>query len=118
MLGTPNQTSRAAAILQDWPGGHWLLGNSLQQGLLGPLPAWNPVIQLGVIAGDMRFGMGMIIPGIPEPNDGTVAVKETRLEGMQDHIVVHASHFGLLLSEIAWLHCRQFIEQGCFQHSD
>ncbi len=118
MLGTPNQTSRAAATLKNWPGGQWLLGNSLHHGLLGPLPEWNEAIPLGVIAGDLRLGLGMIIPGIPEPNDGTIAVEETRLECMQDHIVVHASHFGLLLAESAWLQSRQFIEQGCFQHSD
>lgn len=116
MLGTPNQTSRAAATLKDWPGGQWLLGKSLHHGLLGPLPEWSQATPLGVIAGDLRLGVGMIIPGVPRPNDGTVAVEETRLEGMQDHIVVHASHFGLLLSDTAWLHCRQFIEQGCFQH--
>ncbi len=114
MLGTPNQASRAASKLKEWPGGHWLLGNSLENGLLGPLPDWDPAIELGVIAGDLRFGMGMLIPGIPEPNDGTIAVAETRLDGMLDHIVVHASHFGLLISSAAFQHCRHFIERGCF----
>ncbi len=114
MIGTPNKASRAASILKEWPGGHWLLGNSLENGLLGPLPDWDPEINLGVIAGDLRFGIGVLIPGIPKPNDGTVTVAETMLDGMQDHVVVHASHFGLLISSTAFEHCRHFIEHGCF----
>ena len=63
-----------------------LLGKAITAGLLGLLPAWRNKHVLGVIAGDSRLGMGLIIPNIPKPNDGTVAVEETRLAGMRDHI--------------------------------
>ena len=115
MLGTPNQTSCAANTLRQWPGGGFLLGNSLENGLLGPLPEWNSNIPLGVIAGDFRFGMGLIIPGIPRPNDGTVSVEETKLEGMQDHLILHASHFGLLVSKSTFRQTLIFFENGEFR---
>lgn len=60
--------------------------------------------------------MGLIIPDIPRPNDGTVAVDETKLEGTQDHITLHASHFGLLISAQTFQQIIHFIDHGAFQH--
>ena len=117
MLGTPNNTSRAAKTLNSWPGGSMLLGKSIKDGLLGPLPDWDQKNQLGIIAGNLRLGMGLIIPDIPRPNDGTVSVVETRLDGMQDHITMPVSHFGLLLSNDVFKQCRYFIEHGRFKHT-
>ena len=114
MLGTPNQSSSAAKKLATLPGGKLLMGRSLEDGLLGPLPAWPEQQPLGVIAGDYRFGLGTLIPDIPQPNDGTVSVEETRLAGMHDHIVIHASHFGLLLSQQVFKQALHFIRYGSF----
>ncbi len=116
MLGTPNQASIAAEKLRHWPGGRLILGQSLDDGLLGPVPPWDSGYPLGVIAGDLRFGLGTFIPGIPGPNDGTVTVDETRLPGMHDHIVIHCTHFGLLLSHEAFKQTQRFIEHGQFDH--
>jgi hypothetical protein len=91
-----------------------LLGQSVEQGLLGNTPPWPPGRELGSIAGDMPLGVGLLIPGIPRPSDGTVAVTETRLEGMSDHAVVHTSHFGLLFSRPAAEHVIRFLETGSF----
>ncbi len=114
MLGTPNKTCQAAKTLSGWPGGSFLLGKSTCQGLLGPLPEWNAKQELGIIAGDMHLGLGRLIPGIPRPGDGTVSVDETRLEGMRDHITIHASHGGLLISRKAFAQARHFIRHGRF----
>ncbi len=116
MLGAPNKTSLAAKKLTHWPGGSRLLGKSIIDGLLGPLPSWTGKQELGVIAGDLRFGMGLIIPNIPRPSDGTVSVEETRIDGMQDHITLHVSHFGLLLSKRTFLQTKHFIEHSHFLH--
>lgn len=98
-LGTPHQSSSAARQLQKIRSGRLLLGKSVENGLLGQAPPWRDQLHpLGVIAGTLRLGMGMIVPGVPRPNDGTVAVAETRLDGMADHISLPVSHFGLLLS--------------------
>ena len=114
MLGTPNNSSQAARTVAGWPGGKRLLGKSIEQGLLGPLPAWPAGRPLGVIAGTLRLGTGMILSAVPRPNDGVVAVTETRLTGMSDHISLPVSHAGLLLSGRAFRQARHFIENACF----
>ena len=113
-LGTPHQPSIAARQLQKCRFGRVLLGESLQLGLLGPVPPWRDQRPLGVIAGTLRLGMGMIIPGIPRPNDGTVAVAETCIEGMQDHITLPVSHFGMLLSRRVAEQTLCFLQHGKF----
>ncbi len=116
MLGTPNQPSSAASTLKNWPFASSLLGNSLENGLSGTVPPWNTDYDLGVIAGDMRFGMGILIPDIPKPNDGTVSVCETKLDGLKDHIVLHVSHFGLLVSKGVFIQTEYFLKHGEFRH--
>jgi hypothetical protein len=93
-----------------------LLGQSVQNGLLGNVPPWLGSHDLGVIAGSLRMGIGMIIPGVPRPSDGTVAVEETRLEGMADHIVLPVSHFGMLLSSGVAKQTIHFLSNGFFKH--
>ena len=39
-----------------------------------------------MIAGTLGVGLGAIIENLPSPNDGTVAVEETRLPGIKDHL--------------------------------
>ena len=115
MLGTPNNTSQAARTVAGWPGGPRLLGKSMEQGLLGPLPAWPDARPLGVIAGTLRLGAGMLLGALPKPNDGAVAVAETRLSGMRDHITLPVSHAGLLLSGRVFKQARHFIENARFE---
>lgn len=97
-LGTPHQPSSAAMRLRGFALGRLLLGRSTIHGLTGDLPPWNTDYELGVIAGNRRFGAGIIVPGIPKPSDGTVSVAETRIKQMTDHCILPVTHTGLLLS--------------------
>lgn len=115
-LGTPHTPSSAARQLARFSPGRMLLGRSTLQGLLGNVPPWHNSHELGVIAGRLRLGMGMFIPGIPKPNDGTVAVEETRLEGMTDHITLPVSHFGMLMSARVAQQTIHFLNHGGFIH--
>lgn len=116
-LGTPHCGSEAAARLRRRRLGPKLLGRSVDQGLLGPLPEWQGQRELGSIAGDRRLGLGRLLAGdLPGPNDGTVAVAETRLPGMSDHLVVHASHMGLVVSREAARQTLHFLRHGRFDH--
>jgi pimeloyl-ACP methyl ester carboxylesterase len=114
-LGTPHNTSSAAKQLSQSGTGRFLLGHSIVGGLLGEVPPWCNSHEIGVIAGKLRLGLGMFVPGIPQPSDGTVAVAETRLDGMTDHIVLPVSHFGMLLSRQVVKQARHFLRHGCFQ---
>lgn len=113
-LGTPHRSSRAADALSRWPAGGLLLGESTKKGLLGNAPPWPDGRELGSIAGSLGLGMGMVIPGIPTPNDGTVAVDETRLPGMRDHKTCRVSHFGMLLSATVAEQIVSFLRNGRF----
>jgi hypothetical protein len=113
-LGTPHQPSSAAGSLSRLAPGRIVLGRSVQQGLLGGAPPWDGCHELGSIAGTLRFGLGTLVPGIPAPSDGTVAVAETRIEGMADHITAPVSHFGLLLSRRVAHYTAHFLRTGRF----
>lgn len=114
-LGTPHRGSYSADQFASFPPGRFLLGKSVAGGLSGELPAWSGQAELGSIAGTLRFGMGVLIPGLPAPNDGTVSVAETRLEGMKAHLCLPLSHFGLLFSMTAARHIVNFLQTGKFQ---
>ena len=113
-LGTPHRPSHCAYRLSQVFIGEWMLGKSVENGLLGNVPTWQGTRELGSIAGDMRFGFGVIIPGLASPNDGTVSVEETRVDNMKDHAIVHASHTGLLLSSTTAKLCIGFLKNGQF----
>lgn len=98
-LGTPHGGSHVARKLDDWRLAPLLLGRAAQRGLLGDLPAWPGTRELGSVAGTLRVGLGMFTPGLPEPNDGTVAVQETVVEGMADHLELPVTHMGMLFSQ-------------------
>jgi len=112
-LGSPLRGSEAARQLAHWGGLNVLLGRST--GLLcRGLDAWNGARQVGVIAGRVPVGLGMILQGLREPHDGTVAVRETELAGIDAHAVVPATHTGLAFSdEVAQLAIR-FLRAGAF----
>lgn len=114
-LGTPHNQSHSAHRLSGFLPTRWLLGKSIDNGLLGEMPTWEGQRDLGSVAGTFRFGMGVIIPDLPEPNDGTVAVEETRLENMKGHCIFHLSHFGLLLSTKVSNAVVKFLKDGKFQ---
>ena len=113
-IGTPAQGSAAARRLARWPVVGSLLGMSRQQGLLGGAPGWSCDRELGVIAGDLPLGAGLLLGGLPRPHDGTVALAETEVSGATDRKVLHGSHLGLLwLAETAELVDR-FLRSGRF----
>lgn len=114
-LGTPHAGSRvAAALRQRGPG--WLLGRSVDQGLLGDLPPWPAGRELGSLAGTLNVGVGRLLADLPEPADGTVAVAETCFPGMADHCCLPVTHTGLLVSPAVAGQVCAFLASGRFCH--
>ncbi len=112
-LGSPLLGSATARRLRHVPGGSILLGGSaelLQQGL----QRWDGPQQVGVIAGRLPLGMGMLLGGLHGEHDGTVAVAETRLPGIAYHRVIAAAHTGLPFSDEAARLTIAFLRDGCF----
>ena len=117
-LGTPHGGSYVAKQLQKHIWARAVLGNSLQQGLLGDAPAWEAGHEIGVIAGNRGIGIGSIVTRLPKPNDGTVVVEETPLQGMSDYIVLPINHIGLLFSKTAAQQVVHFLSNGVFIKDD
>lgn len=100
MLGTPLRGSAVARHLARWRLTRWLLGRSIERGLLGDGPRWPGARPLAMIAGT-RGGMGIgVLTATPldHPHDGTVSVSETDAPEVRDHLQVPYGHFGLLLA--------------------
>jgi hypothetical protein len=112
-LGSPLAGSAAAASLSRNALSAWMLGRAstlLQQGV----GAWPGPAEVGMIAGDRPMGLGQWFGRFDGPHDGTVAVSETRLHGLADHVVVRASHTGLVYSAEAARLAVNFLRDGRF----
>ena len=118
-LGSPLCGSRAAARLSESKWGKAIMGESLPQAALGePASVWAGDVvnryEVGVIAGDVPAGIGRFLAKFDEANDGTVAVEETRLDGIKDHIVLPVSHSGMILSSSVADQAAAFLQRGTF----
>jgi hypothetical protein len=49
------------------------------------------------------------------PNDGRVTVARTKLEGMTDHLVIHASHATMIRNREAIMQTIAFLKDGQFR---
>lgn len=76
---------------------------------------WTGPAEVGVIAGTAPHGLGHLFGGFSEAHDGSVAVAETRLPGIAGHVVVRASHSGMLFSAEAARLAIRFLREGRFQ---
>lgn len=118
MLGPPNQGSELVDTLGGWRLFRWLNGPAGSELGTGPESRPNslgPVrFELGVIAGDRSVNWinSLIIPGV---DDGKVSVARTRVEGMADHRVVHATHVWMMDNMQVQLLTVGFLRAGRFE---
>ncbi len=114
-LGSPLKGSAAARGFAAWGrGGEVLLGHNrelLEQGF----EHWEGSREVGMIAGRMPLGLGAMLGRFAGEHDGTVAVEETRLDGLSAHCVVEANHTGLLFSAEVAQRVARFLRQGRFE---
>jgi len=95
MLGPPNQGSIAVDELEGVPGFDWINGPAGRQLGKGedsvPLALGPANFELGIIAGNRTIDP-ITSAVLDDPDDGRVSVADTRLEGMDDFVVVEHSH--------------------------
>ena len=118
MLGPPNQGSEVVDHLKSWRLFRFITGPAGSQ--LGTRPddsvapaLGSPSFDLGVIAGDRSLNWinSAMIPG---PDDGKVSVERTKVGGMKDHLVVHATHPFLMRNRTVIAASLRFIQSGGF----
>lgn len=119
MLGPPNQGSEIADWLQDTSFYKFVLGPSGQQLGTGagdfPRGLGAVSFPLGVIAGDRSFNP-FFSRRLPGRDDGKVSVASTRVEGMNDFLVMHSSHTWLIWQRSVIKQAEIFLETGRFHH--
>ncbi len=102
LLGSPLNGSRAASGVGRLSMLRPLIGPHALSELAEPCGrCWHGDCgrALGAIAGTRRLGTGQFFAHFDEENDGTVAVSETVIPGLNDHVVVPHSHVGMLFAQ-------------------
>ena len=115
-LGPPFTGSVTAERVARLPGGAHLIGRSLRDLLArGGFKKAVAGREIGIVAGNVSFGMGRLFGSFAGPNDGMVAVEETRLDGAADHIVLPVAHTALLWSREVARQTVWFLDHGRFR---
>jgi pimeloyl-ACP methyl ester carboxylesterase len=113
-LGSPLRGSRTGARFARVPGGRYAIGEGIAElNARGGFTAWVDGVEAGSIAGRVPFGLGHLFGPFGEPNDGTVAVAETKIDG-GDHVVLPVSHFAFLWSKRVADQTAHFLAHGRF----
>jgi len=116
LLGAPLNGSKAARAVSRWPMLRPLLGPHVLDELVeSRARCWTGERALGAIAGTLRVGTGQFFAHFDEDNDGTVAVSETRIPGLTDHLVLPHSHFGMLLAADVAAQVACFLRTAAFR---
>lgn len=117
MLAPPNQGSAAADKWRGFPGFGWINGPAAYQLGKGPdsvprrLP--TPTFEFAVIAGDRSIDP-ITSAFLDDPDDGRVSVADTRLDGMREFRVVHATHAFMMRNREVIALTVDFLRHGRF----
>jgi len=121
MLAPPNQGSELIDKTRDWPGFEILTGDAGAQ--LGTDAASMPALlgsvdfELGVIAGTGTINI-FASAMLPDEDDGKVSVASTRIDGMDDFLVVGSSHHYIMRSDVVFRNTVSFLRNGKFLAKD
>lgn len=114
LLGSPIAGSRAGVAVARHAPGRWFIGATRQVWEDGPGLRVPEGVQVGSIAGTSRLGLGRFVTRITHDNDGVVAVNETKLPGLADHLVMPVAHSVMLASPAVAKQADYFLRHGCF----
>jgi len=113
-LGTPLRGSETARRIAARAWSRPVLGRSASLLQAGHDSA-NGGVPVGMVAGDVPWGLGRLFHRFDAISDGTVGLDETRVPWLADHCVVHSSHSGLVFSAEAAAQAAHFIREGRFR---
>ena len=120
MLGPPNKGSEVVDKLCSMPGFKFIngpAGMQLGTGKLSiPKRLGRANFDVGIIAGTRSINL-ILSAMLPSPDDGTVSVENTKIEGMLDHIELPVTHSFMMRNNSVIQQVIYFLEQGSFQRS-
>ena len=121
MLGPPNKGSEIIDKTRDWPGFEMLTGDAGTElgtdadsmpSRLGPVD-----FELGVIAGTGTINV-VASAMLPDHDDGKVSVASTKVDGMDDFLLVGNSHRYITRSDVVIRNTESFLRNGRFLAAD
>ncbi len=119
MLGPPNKGSEVVDKLGDFPGFHFINGDAGLQLGTGKTSIPNTLgaadFDVGIIAGTRSINpiLSTIIPGT---DDGKVSIENTKIDGMNDHIVMPVTHTFMMQNTEVIAQVIQYLKDGKFRH--
>jgi hypothetical protein len=122
MLAPPNRGSQVALAFREHPLYRWFYGPAGQE-LADPAEWPAPPAPFAVIAGTRHQSLtnptswitrAMRLFPDGEPNDGTVAVGETRLDGMAGFLTIDATHTWIMNHRTTHDRVVEFLDTGRF----
>jgi pimeloyl-ACP methyl ester carboxylesterase len=116
LLGTPYAGCHCGVTLTKSPVLAPLVGRTFEDWFSLPHTDPHPALEIGVIAGTRPIGLGRVIPGLARPNDGVIAVEETRIATAKDSIGLNVNHSGMLVSRACAEQIASFLRMGNFIH--
>lgn len=114
LLGSPIAGSYAGVAVARHAPGRWFIGATRRVWEEGPGVRIPEGVEVGSIAGTSRLGLGRFVTNIRHDNDGVVAVAETKLPGLADHLEMPVAHSVMLASPAVARQTDYFLRHGCF----
>lgn len=113
LLGSPIGGSVMARRMAMTMLGKWVLGEA-EETLCATAEAPPAGWEIGMVAGNLRVGLGAVLGGVAMAGDGTVALSETKAPWLTDHITLAESHSTLQLSHKVADLTADFLRGGSF----
>ena len=121
-LGVPFLGSASAKKLATFPLGTRIIGHAFPRTKgatnfpeILPCERWTHPIELGSIAGNYPLGVGRLVRAFTTPNDGVVAVAETRLPGATAYLTLPINHVAMTFSRRVMAETCHFLRHGAFE---
>lgn len=118
MIAPPNGGSEVADFLKNFAPYQWSFGPAGQDLTTEKRreSQVTPYYDLGIIAGTKHWPYVVANFVIPGAHDGRVTVAKSKMDGMKDHITMHATHSFISWKPSVHKQIVSFIKEGHFKH--